>query len=131
MFGFGKTAEMTDRFLAAAEKGDIGTVKQLLNDGAEINGKDKEGFTALMLATRSMHVDLVRLLLDMRADPNSRSKDGTSAATLAAPMFEETRKPEYLQILQMLIEKGINETIRSQVALLAQMVGIPEISRLL
>lgn len=130
MFGFGKKAKLRDALLTAASDGNLQRIGELLAEGADVNARDGEGFTPLIRATRNRHVDAVKLLLDKGADPNARSKDGTSAATLASPLFHETRAPEYIAILKLLIAKGINSTIRGQVTMVAQMVGIPEVLRL-
>ena len=58
-------AELVNKeLLIAAEHGDTLTVKQALNDGAQIEALNKFGLTALCLASSNGHLDTVRLLLD-------------------------------------------------------------------
>ena len=53
----------------AAEEGDIQYVRNLLDHGADINTRDKKGYTALIIATQYKYIVIIRLLLDRGADP--------------------------------------------------------------
>ena len=55
-------------YLTAAVGGDPGVARLLLRKGADINRKDKDGKTALMIATVNGHYDLVEALLENKAD---------------------------------------------------------------
>lgn len=46
----------------AAQRGDISSVKSLLNKGADMNAKNKNGWTASMLASKNGHTEIVQLL---------------------------------------------------------------------
>ncbi|MFZ3091694.1 MAG: ankyrin repeat domain-containing protein [Nitrospirota bacterium] len=48
--------------IEAARKGDTAGVNALLNKGADVNAKDKYGWTALMLASKKGHTGIVQLL---------------------------------------------------------------------
>ena len=63
---------MTEQLIQAAEAGDTTTVQQLLNEGADINGRDALGRTPVMAATHGNQVDVVRLLIQAGADINIR-----------------------------------------------------------
>ncbi|KAL6900434.1 hypothetical protein GGI43DRAFT_48948 [Trichoderma evansii] len=52
----------------AAGRGDEATVKQLLENGVNIDSKDKEGFTPLMFAIEENHENVVQMLLEKGAD---------------------------------------------------------------
>jgi ankyrin repeat protein len=54
-------------FLKACRIGDAEHAKKLIDDGANINAKDKEGITALSLAINSEQAELVRLLCERGA----------------------------------------------------------------
>ena len=54
--------------VTAAVGGDAGVAKLLLRNGASIDQKDKDGKTALMIATVNGHYDLVETLLENKAD---------------------------------------------------------------
>lgn len=63
---------MTANLIQAAEAGDTPTVLRLLQEGAEINGRDDQGRTAVMAATHGNRVDTVRALIEAGADINIR-----------------------------------------------------------
>jgi ankyrin repeat protein len=50
------------KLLNAAREGNIAIVKALLDKGIDVNEKDREGKTALMLATENDHTEIVELL---------------------------------------------------------------------
>ena len=52
---------------------DLGMVRSLLEIGADVNAKDKNGKTALVMASND--TELVKLLLDKGADVNTKDKD--------------------------------------------------------
>ncbi len=56
--------------IKAAEQGDTSTVLSLLQKGADINGKDERGRTAIMAATHGNHPETVKALIDAGADVN-------------------------------------------------------------
>ena len=60
------------------------TTKILLDLGADPNGKDQEGWTALLAAAQRDHPTTVRLLLNRGADANARCS-GTSALPSFTP----------------------------------------------
>jgi ankyrin repeat protein len=55
----------------------------LLENGADVNTPDKDGYTALMWASRYCHESTVRLLLDHGADKELKNEHGESAIDLA------------------------------------------------
>ena len=64
----------------------LGTVKLLLENGADVNLTEKYGRTALMFARLSntdSNLETVRLLLDKGADVNLATKDGWTALMFA------------------------------------------------
>lgn len=63
---------MTVKLIQAAESGDTPTVLRLLQEGADINGRDDRGRTAVMAATHGNQVDTVRALIEAGADINIR-----------------------------------------------------------
>jgi len=58
-------------------------VNTLLEKGANVNAKDKDGTPALMLAAWLQNRDVVRLLLEKGADANAKDKYGRTALELA------------------------------------------------
>ncbi len=63
----------TDLILSA-EKGDLSKVKQLVNEGADIEQRDQQLRTALMSATLANQIEVARFLIEKGADVNA--KDG-------------------------------------------------------
>jgi ankyrin repeat protein len=108
--------------MAAAEKGDFGVVQALLAKGADANARlangrtelvfssqyggvvvnkvrVDQGFSALMLAARNGHLEVVRLLLAAGADVNAKSSNGDTAMMVAAGKG-------HTEVVQVLLAKG-------------------------
>jgi ankyrin repeat protein len=58
-------------------------VKLLIDNGANVNDTDRDGFTALMHAAKKGDKDIVQLLLENGADTNIESNNGKTALSLA------------------------------------------------
>ena len=67
-----QTQIMTEQLIQAAEDGDVSTIQKLLMEGADINGRDALGRTAIIAATHRNQVEVVRLLIQAGADINIR-----------------------------------------------------------
>ena len=70
----------------AAYKGHEAVTQLLLEQGADINAKDKWRETALMKAAKSMSKNseaIIRLLLENGADINAENHDGATALAIA------------------------------------------------
>ncbi len=65
---------LTEPLMRASFYGHVDIVRQLLDKGADVNAKDKDGYTALMEASGGGHVDVVNLLLAKGADINAKDK---------------------------------------------------------
>ena len=63
--------------------GDIGALKLLLDDGADVNAKGDMGCTSLYTAISWGHKRCVELLLKYGANPNDSNEFGTSSFKLA------------------------------------------------
>jgi ankyrin repeat protein len=72
-----------DHFLATAGCGATTELQELLDKGAQINGKNVHGLTALMMASQNGHIGAVQFLLSRGADVNAKDKDGDTALKLA------------------------------------------------
>ena len=66
----------------ACGTGVVKVVQLLLANGAEVDLRDKEGYTPLHLASGYMHVPVIRALIDAGADPEVEDKDGRSPLAL-------------------------------------------------
>ncbi len=83
----------------ASKKGDEKEVTRLLNEGADINAKDKSGSTALMSASWKCHVGVVKALLDKGANVHAVDKDGATA-------LMESSFGGNLDVMKALLGKG-------------------------
>ena len=63
--------------------GDYKMVKYLIESGADINAKDKNGWTALMFAARNGYDKIAQLLIKSGADIKAKDRDGKTALSLA------------------------------------------------
>ena len=68
----------------AARDGNIDAVELLLKKYVDINIQNKNGETALMIASQKGHYQIVELLLKKHADINHQGKDGVTALMLAS-----------------------------------------------
>lgn len=93
-------ADDCDDILNAAKHGDSETLTELLDEGCDVNTKDENGWTPLLLASTKDHVEMVELLLDRSADPElATEKDGKTALMWAVG-------EENIEIIRLLIDKG-------------------------
>jgi ankyrin repeat protein len=89
----------------AAEDGDNRLVQELLDSGADINFRDRNGNTALMMASAWGYTKMGRLLLEKGADYNNRDIDGSTPLMIAA--YERDT-----EMVQLLLDKGADPNIR-------------------
>lgn len=85
----------------AAERGDTALVKQLIAAGANVNEKDKAGYTALMWAARNGHAEVAAALVEARADMNARD----CAANGWTPLMHAIHKDQN-GVARLLVERG-------------------------
>ena len=68
--------ELTLELVKAAGAGDVAEAERLLLKGAEINGADGEGRTAVTAAAYGNHVEMAQLLVQRGADVNLKDRNG-------------------------------------------------------
>src|ERR1700722_14815966 len=84
----------------ATEKEKEATIKLLLENEAELDCKDHDGFTVFLQAAKhGWHSAVVKLLLENKADPDSKDKDGRTGLSWAVEKGHET-------IVSLLLDKG-------------------------
>lgn len=93
------SVEMHSDFLAAARKGNIDKVKDLIQRGADIDTFNEMGITALMWAAMEGRADLVKLLVNQGADVNMSTKTGNTALIWAA-------SNNHTDIIETLLQHG-------------------------
>ena len=84
--------------------GDLARVKLLASHGADMNGRDSQGYTPLTSAARQRNSGLVKLLLDLMADPNAR--DGNDMT----PLLEAVMRNDVSSI-KLLLGHGANKEV--------------------
>ena len=102
--------------LLSSFNGVSGSVCNLLrwNFSFEVNGKDEDGWTALMLASMQEHRDSADVLIWHGADVNASNNEGLTALMLASQCG-------CIQIVRLLIEHGANLNVSDQNGMTALM----------
>ncbi|WP_455220469.1 ankyrin repeat domain-containing protein [Kaarinaea lacus] len=92
---------MKKKWLEATQCGDCDKVRQLLNEGEDINALDEHGQTALMNAAHHGDFNLVKLLIEHGADLNRSAKYSLTALMLAVINSHK-------EIVRALVDAGAN-----------------------
>jgi ankyrin repeat protein len=100
----GDQYQATSLLFAAARLGCEAPARALLDRGAAIDAKDREGKTALAKAAEADKLPLVRLLLERGANVNARAVDGSTPLFTAA---EQDRG----EVIALLLERGADPNL--------------------
>src|SRR4051795_5775710 len=95
---------MPPALAAAIRDGDTRAVGKLIEAGADVNARDAEGNTPLILASFYAGPRCVELLLEKGADPNAANRSGVTALIRAATNYKKTR---------LLIDAGAKVGVRT------------------
>lgn len=85
-FGYaapGTQAQDPAALLRAAESGDARLIRRLLENGADINISDAQGWTPLMKAAKNHHLKAVAELITSGANLNAETRNGWNALSIA------------------------------------------------
>lgn len=88
-------------WMAAIKQKDLIRVRELIDQGADINRADKEGWTPLVLGIADNDRDMVKILLDNGADTNKAGIHGFTPLSMAIAQKNSV-------IAKMLIDAGGN-----------------------
>jgi hypothetical protein len=77
--------------VSAIRDADAQGIRKLLADGADVNGRDEEGNTPLILASFYASPECVQLLIERGADANAANKAGVTPLIRAATNYEKAR----------------------------------------
>lgn len=103
-------------------------IKELIYKGADVNAKDKSGWTPLMYAARYNYIAIAKLLISNDADINIQGKWGKTALIIAV-------WKNHPDITKLLIAKGANKNIKGYLGKTALMYALkynhPNIAKLL
>ena len=91
----------------AANKGDVESLSQQLNSGADVNVKNRYGMTPLHVAAKFASKEVIELLIDKKADIDAQSESGQSALHFAISQQEKEN-------FQLLILKGADVNLKTQ-----------------
>ena len=90
--------------VTAIRDADAQAVRKLIENGADVNARDAEGNTPLILASFYASPKCVALLLEKGADANAANKAGVTALIRAATNYEKTR---------LLVDAGAKVRVRT------------------
>jgi ankyrin repeat protein len=92
---------------AAAEEGNVNTLKSLLEREVDINARDADNDTPLHIAAFKGNVDVVRLLIERGAEVDSRDKMGNT------PLHRSSQSG-HLEVSRILLDHGANVNAREK-----------------
>ena len=93
--------------LEAASAGDGARLRELLGQGANINGRRSDGSTALMVAAVLEHDELVRMLIERGASVDARDTRGRTTLLLMAGKGR-------VDVAKLLLENGADPNLASK-----------------
>ncbi len=104
-----KEAGATTDFITDVSLGDIDSVRNYIDNGADVNSRDHLKRTILMVASYYGHLEVVKYLIDKGAEIDTTgSFEQTHTALLTAS------QEGWLEVVKYLISKGANLHIISQ-----------------
>ncbi|KAK3596501.1 hypothetical protein CHS0354_007407 [Potamilus streckersoni] len=98
----------TTCLMHAVSSQDEETTKQLLDHGANVRAKDKNGHEAILYASRTLCANLYRLLLDAGADPNAIDSSGF-------PLLVNCASRGNYEIVKTIVEHGADVNLTNSV----------------
>lgn len=79
----GRKAYLNVQLMDASNAGNAPRVQKLVRTNVDINARDIHGFTPLILAAYSGHIEVVKILLLAGANPRLTDNNGVNATTYA------------------------------------------------
>ncbi|GHV40077.1 hypothetical protein FACS1894187_20640 [Synergistales bacterium] len=116
--GIGGAAISTQEFADLCKKGTPDKVKAAINGGADVNAKNSDGWTALMVAAQNNpNPEVIATLLKNGADVNAKNSDGWTALMFAA---QNNPNPE---VIALLLERGADVNAKNIIGWTALMLA--------
>ena len=91
--------------LKAAGGDDISLVKDLLDKGLDVNGKNNNGWSALMIAASQGNMEMLKLLIEKGAAVDEKNTQGQTPLIFAAHWG-------HADVVRLLIEQGVNVNLQ-------------------
>ncbi|XP_073136074.1 protein VAPYRIN-like [Henckelia pumila] len=95
-----------DKLCAAARMGELRTINRLLENGAFINGRDQNSWTALHRAAFKGRIEVARALIEEGIDVDGKDEDGYSALHCAA-------ESGHCDVIELLVKNGADVDART------------------
>ncbi|XP_024520504.1 ankyrin repeat and protein kinase domain-containing protein 1-like [Selaginella moellendorffii] len=108
--------KLGDDLRRAARRGDLKSVRVCLKQGADPNGRDENGWTALHCAAFKGSLEVVRLLIDRNVDVNCEDCEGYSPLHCAVEMGHS-------EIVQVLMRRGADVNAKIKKGCCAVKIG--------
>ena len=116
------------RMILSAASGDAWMVKRMLEDKADVNYVDGDGWSALSEASLAGNLEIIKLLIDSGANVNLKHEKGWTCLMIAAQKNRE-------EVVRLLLKSGADPAIRSDdgstAAFIAEKEGNMVIAQLL
>jgi len=93
----------THSLVEATRQGREELVRQILDNGANINSQDRNGMSSLMFAAKNGDTEMVRLLLNYNPDLNLNEFNTGNTAILLA------KKNNHREVVELLKKAGATE----------------------
>lgn len=117
-----------DSLCAAARKGELRMILRLLDNGASINGRDQNGWTALHRAAFKGRMDVIRALIEKGIDLNAKDEWGYTALHCAVESGQ-------VDAIELMVKKGADVEARTSKGVsalqIAESLNYPGIVRIL
>lgn len=101
----------------AAAIGDSAKAKEVLAGGVEVDQRDSQGVTPLMVAAYNGNADLAKFLVDKGADVNAKTKRGSTPLMAAVQSGNK-------EMVKFLLEKGADANAKEQLGMNAYQLAL-------
>ncbi|KAK1429310.1 hypothetical protein QVD17_11516 [Tagetes erecta] len=108
---------LADTLSIAARKGDIRTVKRLLESGVATNESDQHGWTILHRAAFMGQADIVQILIKKGADIDARDEDGYTPLHCAV-------ETGHAKVIEMIVKNGADVDARTNKGATAMEIAV-------
>ncbi len=105
--GSASAGDLDKGFARAVAEGDIHKLRTLIGQGADVNATNKEGETALMVASLEGRLEVAKLLVEKGANVNAKDSVGANALHYAAMGGS-------LDVIKYLVKMGVDTRAKTE-----------------